>query len=65
MRCGCPECGTYMIHADSMQTGCVCPDCGHRCRDCLGTNTVMSKEYIEMLRQNPSLWQREDEDEDY
>ena len=46
MRCSCKECGTYMIQAESDRLGCVCPDCGYRCRDCLGTDTVISREAI-------------------
>ena len=46
MRCSCKECGTYMIQADSDRLGCVCPDCGYRCTDCLGTDTVLRKEEI-------------------
>jgi len=50
MRCGCPSCGTYMIHSESMLLGCICPECGRRCRDCLGTNTVISKEEFAKLK---------------
>ena len=49
MRCSCKECGTYMIQAESDHLGCVCPDCGYRCNDCLGTNTVLSREQIRAL----------------
>lgn len=44
MRCGCPSCGTYMIQSEGLQLGCVCPECGYRCKQCLGTNTVVSRE---------------------
>ena len=30
-----------MIQAESDHLGCVCQDCGYRCNDCLGTNTVV------------------------
>lgn len=53
MRCSCKECGTYMVQADSDKLGCVCPDCGYRCNDCLGTNTVVSKEMLKMLAFDP------------
>ena len=53
MRCGCPDCGTYMIQAESMTLGCVCPECRRRCTDCLGTNTVISREELKAMRQNP------------
>ena len=50
MRCGCPECGTYMIQSAGMRLGCVCPNCGTRCTDCLGTNTVISREALKELK---------------
>ena len=49
MRCGCPECGTYMIQAEGTLFGCVCPDCLFRCRMCMGTNTVVSREMLKHL----------------
>lgn len=51
MRCGCPQCGTYMIHSDGSEMGCVCPDCLYRCKACLGTDTVVSREQLEALKQ--------------
>ena len=53
MRCSCKECGTYMIQADSDLLGCVCPDCGYRCRDCLGTDTVVGREALRGLAFDP------------
>lgn len=49
MRCGCPECGTYMIQSEGLDIGCVCPDCLFRCRMCMGTNTVVSRENLKHL----------------
>jgi len=49
MRCGCPQCGTYMIQAESLEFGCVCPECLYRCRACMGTNTVVSRENLGKL----------------
>ena len=49
MRCGCPECGTYMIQAEGLDLGCVCPDCLFRCRAYMGTNTVVSRENLKHL----------------
>ena len=49
MRCSCKECGTYMIQAESDHLGCVCPDCGYRCNDCLGTDTVVSRDRLKEL----------------
>ena len=46
MRCSCYNCGTYMVHAESTHLGCVCPECKSRCKACLGTNTVMSREAL-------------------
>ena len=53
MRCSCPRCGTYMIQAESLRLGCVCPECGVHCSDCLGTNTVISREAFQQLKQDP------------
>ena len=49
MRCGCPECGTYMIQSEGINFGCVCPECLFRCRACMGTNTVVSRENLRHL----------------
>lgn len=49
MRCGCPQCGTYMIQSESIDFGCVCPECLYRCRACMGTNTVVSRENLRSL----------------
>jgi len=53
MRCSCKECGTYMVQAESDHLGCVCPECGYRCRDCLGTDTVVSREQLKSLAFDP------------
>lgn len=38
MRCSCQKCGTYMIQSEEgLKSGCRCPDCGHMCRDCMGS----------------------------
>ena len=49
MRCGCIACGAFMVHAEG-QEACVCPECGHRCSACLGTNTVVSRERLKDLK---------------
>ena len=49
MRCGCPECGAYMIQSEGLDVGCVCPQCLFRCRACMGTNTVVSRENLKYL----------------
>lgn len=53
MRCGCPDCGTWMVHAESSRMGCVCPACGTRCTDCLGTDTLVSREQLRKLKDDP------------
>lgn len=51
MRCGCPECGTLMIHEESgARLDCCCPVCGTRCSACLGTDSVLSRADIEAFR---------------
>lgn len=53
MRCRCKKCPTYMVQAESEHLGCVCPECGYRCTDCLGTNTVVQKEDLARLAFDP------------
>ncbi len=55
MRCSCRKCGTYMVQAEDGKLGCVCPECFERCTDCLGTDTVISKDAIEAMKKNPVL----------
>lgn len=58
MRCGCPQCETYMIQSDTGNAACICPDCGYRCNACMGTNTVISRE--QLLQQSAELAARFD-----
>ena len=60
-----------MIKAESDHLGCVCPDCGYRCNDCLATDTVVSREQIRNLAFDPRFFPEnlassfeEDPDED-
>ncbi len=53
MRCSCRVCDTYMIQAESAVLGCVCPECGYRCTDCLGTDTVVPRDRISSLALDP------------
>ncbi|MBQ3231333.1 MAG: hypothetical protein IJA93_00075 [Clostridia bacterium] len=69
MRCSCRECGTYMVHSESSELGCVCPQCGARCKMCLGTNTVVSREDLKAralgyltMQAEPVQIKEEDED---
>ena len=57
MRCACRTCGTYAVHSESMGLGCVCPACGRRCNDCLGMNTVLSREELKRRAADPALWE--------
>ncbi len=41
MRCGCPECGTYMIQCEhGLSSGCLCPNCSFYCNACMGTEQL-------------------------
>ena len=53
MRCTCPVCGVWRIHAESDALGCVCPECGSRCTACLGTDSVVSREALARLADDP------------
>ncbi len=38
MRCGCPQCGTYMVQQEhGLSSGCICPSCLFTCHACMGT----------------------------
>lgn len=50
MRCGCPQCGTFMIQKELGACVCVCPECGYRCDACLGTGTALTREALARLR---------------
>lgn len=52
MRCGCPNCGTFMIHSER-DNACVCPDCLYRCYACQGTGTALSRDEVQALRELP------------
>lgn len=49
MRCSCPECGAFMEHAET-SASCVCPVCLTRCNACLGTDSVLSRETVMMMK---------------
>ncbi len=53
MRCSCRNCGEYMVQSESEHLGCVCPSCGNRCTDCLGTDTLLSREQLRKLKDDP------------
>ena len=57
MRCSCHNCGTYMAQSEGLELGCVCPDCGYRCKACLGTNSVVSRDALSQLQYNAQLMQ--------
>ena len=57
MRCGCPDCGTYMVHSEGLELGCVCPSCGYRCKACLGTDSVIGRESLKHIQNNPIIMQ--------
>ena len=46
MRCSCQICGTYMVQSEGIEKGCVCPECGARCKQCLGTDSVVQRENL-------------------
>jgi hypothetical protein len=53
VRCECTECGVYMVHAEDLQMGCICPNCQARCTACLGTNSVLSRQQLHQLEDDP------------
>ena len=57
MRCSCHVCDTYMVHSEGLELGCVCPQCGYRCKACLGTNSVISRDSLKSIQNNPVIMQ--------
>lgn len=55
MRCECAQCGTYMVHAEDLTLGCICPACKARCTACLGTNSVLTREQLRALENDPDF----------
>ena len=55
MRCSCHVCDTYMVQSEGLELGCVCPQCGYRCKACLGTNSVVGRESLGALKDNALL----------
>lgn len=53
MRCGCRFCGTFMIQTEGEEPGCVCPECGAKCTDCMGTDTVVGRDALKYLADDP------------
>jgi hypothetical protein len=42
-----------MNQSEGLELGCVCPECSYRCKACLGTNSVVSRENLKDLANNP------------
>ncbi|MEG0493702.1 MAG: hypothetical protein RR653_14470 [Clostridia bacterium] len=57
-----------MIQSETEGQACCCPDCGYRCNACLGTNTVITREQIEKLKETdwftPSFNSAADDEEE-
>ncbi|MBR1560711.1 MAG: hypothetical protein IJ646_10780 [Clostridia bacterium] len=55
MRCACHVCDTYMVHSEGLALGCVCPNCGYRCKACLGTDSVISRDSLKNIQYDPTV----------
>lgn len=51
MRCGCPQCGDYMVQTESGEIRCQCPNCGQSCNACMGAGKALTREDIARLRE--------------
>lgn len=53
-----------MVQSEGIELGCVCPDCGYRCKQCLGTNTVVPRDQLRARAAEymKSLEKRENDD---
>ena len=79
MRCSCQVCGTYMVQSEGLEKGCVCSACMARCKQCLGTDSVVPREALSsaalrfledaVMLENDALYEsgavREDDDDPY
>lgn len=59
MRCGCPNCDSFMIHSER-DNACVCPECLARCYACQGTGTALSLEQVKAMKRAASPQTMED-----
>ena len=57
MRCSCHVCDTYMVQSEGLELGCVCPQCGYRCKACLGTDSVVGRDALDHLKDDALLMQ--------
>ena len=57
MRCSCHVCDTYMAQSEGLELGCVCPNCGYRCKACLGTNSVVGRDALKGIVNNAVIMQ--------
>ena len=57
MRCSCHVCDTYMTQSEGLELGCVCPACGYRCKACLGTDSVVSRDALKSIAGNAIIMQ--------
>ena len=57
MRCSCHVCDTYMVQSEGLELGCVCPQCGYRCKACLGTDSVVGRDALGKLKDDALLMQ--------
>ncbi len=44
-----------MVQSEGLELGCVCPECGYRCKACLGTDSVVSRDGLKNLMYNEAL----------
>jgi len=44
-----------MVQSEGLELGCVCPACGYRCKACLGTDSVVSREALKGLVNDEAL----------
>ena len=46
-----------MNQSEGLELGCVCPNCGYRCKACLGTDSVISRDSLKRIADNPVIMQ--------
>lgn len=66
MRCGCQNCGVYMVQDErGLESRCICPNCFWTCSACMGTEqTPVQKEGLELIAMLRERYDRQQDTEE-
>jgi len=51
-----------MVQAEGDRLGCACPACGARCHACMGTKTLVPRDRLKTLAEDPRFRQYMEDD---